>query len=42
MWVNGIKYEGDFKNNIIEGMGLYIWIDESIYEGEVSGGLRYG
>ena len=31
---NGIKYEGDFKNNVSDGNGKYIWKNGSYYIGQ--------
>jgi len=36
------KYEGDWKNDKIEGKGKMIWKDGSIYEGEWSNNLKEG
>ena len=39
---NGIKYEGDFKNNVIDGNGKYIWENGSYYIGQWIKGLKHG
>ena len=26
-WLDGNKYEGEFKANNIEGYGRYVWVD---------------
>lgn len=35
-------YEGEFKNNNMEGKGTMIWPDESRYEGEFKQGKMHG
>ena len=30
---NGDRYEGDWKNNVYEGKGIYFWKDGRKYEG---------
>jgi len=37
-----IKYEGDFKNNMPDGNGKYIWEDGSYYIGPWVKGLKHG
>ena len=34
LWSDGSQYEGDFKDNNIEGYGVYIWWDGRKYSGE--------
>lgn len=33
MWTDGAIYEGEFKNNNIEGIGTYTWGDGRRYHG---------
>jgi hypothetical protein len=33
-WKDGSSYDGDFKDNMIEGYGVYIWDDGRKYRGE--------
>ena len=33
VWADGSKYEGEWKNNKIEGEGIYIWSDQRKYTG---------
>ena len=37
-----IKYEGDFKNNVIDGNGKYIWENGSYYIGQWIKDLKHG
>jgi len=30
-WADGSSYEGDFNNNNIEGIGVYVWAGKFIY-----------
>ncbi|CAD8100272.1 unnamed protein product [Paramecium sonneborni] len=39
---NGIKYEGQFKNGIIDGRGQFIFPDGRKYYGKVQQGLMHG
>ena len=41
-WVDGIVYDGEFRDNVAEGRGTYTWPDGSRYEGDVRRGLRHG
>ena len=33
-WPDGNQYEGEWKNNLMQGKGVYTWNDGSKYEGE--------
>ena len=39
---NGNLYVGDWKNNKVEGKGIYIYNNGDIYEGEYINGKREG
>jgi hypothetical protein len=41
-WSNGETYEGELKNGLFEGMGIYFWSDGSAYSGQWKGGLKHG
>lgn len=42
-WENGDWYEGQFKNNIINGLGVYYKKDKDAYfEGSYKNGLKNG
>ena len=32
-WGDGSKYDGDFEDNLIQGVGVYSWQDDRKYEG---------
>ena len=34
MWADNSMYEGQFRDNNIEGLGRYTWADGRTYEGE--------
>lgn len=38
----GHKYEGDFKNNEINGIGIFRWKNGDVYEGEMTDGKMNG
>ena len=38
IWNNSIKYEGEYKNNKIEGKGKWIWPNDDIYEVDFKNG----
>ena len=38
----GHKYEGEFKNNEINGMGIFTWNNGETYEGEMTNGKMNG
>ena len=33
-WINGRVYDGDWKNNKMEGNGIFTWDDGRRYEGQ--------
>ena len=39
---NGDVYEGEFKNGLMHGEGVYRWADGAVYEGEFKDGYRFG
>jgi hypothetical protein len=39
---NNETYEGELKNGLFDGMGIYFWADGSAYSGEWKGGLKHG
>ena len=39
---NGNKYEGEFKNDMFEGYGIYCYSNGDIYEGEFKIDLKNG
>ena len=39
---NGSSYEGEWVDNLKEGLGVFRWPDGSRYEGNYKGGKRYG
>jgi hypothetical protein len=39
---SGKLYEGEFKNNNMDGKGVIIWPDESRYEGDFHSGKMHG
>ena len=41
-WVDGIVFEGHFRDNVAEGHGTYSWPDGARYEGQIRRGLRHG
>jgi hypothetical protein len=41
-FANGDKYNGEWKNDIIEGKGVFIWANGDIYEGRWKNCNRYG
>ena len=42
LWVDGIVFEGHFRDNVAEGHGTYSWPDGARYEGQIRRGLRHG
>lgn len=42
MWVNGVKYEGEWKDGKAHGQGTMIFPDGSKYEGEWRDGIAHG
>ena len=41
-WINGDKYEGDWKNDLKDGKGIIYWIDGGRYESDYKNGLYEG
>ena len=42
IYVDGVRYEGQFSNDKKEGFGIYYWIDGRIYEGYWHKGKQHG
>ena len=34
LWQDGSTYEGEFRDNMISGEGVYKWANGKVYEGE--------
>ena len=41
-WLDGSKYEGEFKNDMAEGNGFASWVDGAIYDGHWHQGKQEG
>ena len=41
-FINGDIYEGDFNNNLIEGIGKFKYANGEIYEGDVKNAIKSG
>ena len=37
-----MRFQGEFKDNIVSGKGEYLWPDGSVYKGDVQDGFRHG
>ena len=42
MWKDGSRYEGEWKNNLLHGIGIESWADGSHYEGQYRDDLKHG
>jgi hypothetical protein len=42
MWTNGARYEGEFRNGLPHGRGVYRYDDGGRYEGQLAAGKRQG
>ena len=42
MYWSQLIVQGDFENNVVSGMGTYMWPDGSVYKGDVENGFRHG
>lgn len=42
MWKIGKYYSGEWKNNIIEGKGKFIWDKKTYYKGEYKNNMKNG
>lgn len=41
-WDNGESYEGELKDGLFDGMGIYFWSNGDAYSGEWKAGLKHG
>lgn len=42
IYKTGAKYEGEWRNNLLEGKGKYIDEAKNVYEGDFEGGFMDG
>ena len=41
-WLDGRRYEGEWFENNMEGMGIYIWNDGRVYQGQYKDDKKHG
>ena len=41
-WLDGRRYEGEYKNDKKEGYGVFMFRDGRVYEGEWKNGKQHG
>ena len=41
-WLDGRRYEGEWLDNNMEGMGIYIWNDGRKYQGQYKDDKKHG
>lgn len=41
-WLDGRRYEGEYKNDKKEGFGVFLFRDGRVYEGEWKNGKQHG